>query len=226
MRRIQTEHHHVAAGRQHLGRRVGVSPDVELGRGGDIAPLRPRPAHHRHRPQPVRQHRFLPQRQRQIGQRAQHRQSHRLHRPGHHQGDDRIRRMPVRARRIRFERCHVAQSLGPVKLARPRRLPPQRPLGAHVHRHILAPGDLPQGPRIPRRLLHRHIPAHGGDRQQFERLRAKGEHQGHGVIHAGIAIDDEGLSGHGVRFGRRRACGQARRIRARPCLTTTRPAET
>ena len=67
------------------------------------------------------------------------------------------------------------------------------PLGPDIDRHGLAPGDLAQDAGVARRLLGADIAPDRGHGQQVERGRGEGGQQPRGVVHAGVAIDDERL---------------------------------
>ena len=193
---VQAEGDHVAARSEHHRRRVRVGPDVELGGCGDIAAFRPRPAHDDHRPQSLGQPPITPHRQRQIGHRPQDGHGHRPFGPAHDQVHDGVGRRPVADDARRLERLQVAQSLGPVKGARPRRRPFQRPFRPAEHRRVLAPGDLAYDQRIALGQAAGDVARDRGYGQHLQLGRGEGQEQRHGVVHAGVAIDDQGLGRH------------------------------
>ncbi|MNE74841.1 hypothetical protein D3C80_1709490 [compost metagenome] len=80
-----------------------------------------------------------------------------------------------------------------MELARPGGVALQGPLGPDKDRNVLAPGDLAQDTRIPRRLFGADIAPDRGHGQQVKIGRGEGGQQPRGVIHAGVAINDERL---------------------------------
>ena len=202
---VEPVHRHrdaeLGRGLQHDGRRLGVVPDVELGRGGGVADGG-RATHEDDLPQPGRGLRPGPQQQRDVGHRRQR-----------HEGD------PVGLLAGRRLQEHVAQQLdgvpgvglaggaGPAEVAHavlavhvrrvPRRLQ-QRPCGASRHGHVGPAGEVEHRERVGHDVVHAGVPAHTGHRAQVEGRVPGGEQERAGVVHAGVDIQDDGQgpSGH------------------------------
>ena len=97
----------------------------------------------------------------------------------------------------RLEHRHVAQARGAVERVGLDGAAHQRPLATGVDRHVLAAGDQAQDAGVAGRQLGVDVAGHRGDPDQVEDVGGgEGEEQGDGVVDAGIAIDDEGGSGH------------------------------
>ena len=79
-----------------------------------------------------------------------------------------------------------------------RRLPHHGPRAAGMDGHFGPAGQVPDTPRVALRPVEGHVAGDGGDPQQVERIgRRHGQEKGHGIVLAGVAIDDQRTRGHG-----------------------------
>ena len=65
-----------------------------------------------------------------------------------------------------------------------------------MDRDVLAPGDLPDHAGVALGPAAGDVAGDGGDGQHLQLGRGEGQQQGHGVIHAGVAVDDQGQARH------------------------------
>ena len=68
---------------------------------------------------------------------------------------------------------------------------------ARGNRNIRPPGDFEQAQRVLGRQLGMHVAEDGGQPDDLQLGRAEGEEDGHGVVHAGVGVNDD-LSGMSV----------------------------
>jgi len=85
-----------------------------------------------------------------------------------------------------------------VEMVRNDGVPNEGPVLPGEDRYVGASGHLPEEAGVARSQVAPDVSGHRGDGEDVQPLwDRKGEQEGHGVIHAGVAVDDQGEAGHG-----------------------------
>ena len=96
-----------------------------------------------------------------------------------------------------------------MELARPGWGPFQRPFGAAEDGHVFTAGDLAHHPGVALGQMSGDVAAYGADGQQLQLGGGEGQEERHGVIHAGVAVDDQGLDRHTPRLTSQTPAGKS-----------------
>ena len=182
MRHVEPDHRHVESAREHTTRGLRIGPDVELGRGRDIA-LRNRAAHE---DDPLRPSlRVARQEERDVRQR-----------PGRDErrAGDALReevdgvlgdRTSPRLRQLRPVEPGLAVDVGGDE-----RLTDERAAGAGRDRHVVPSDELEHPKRVGRRLLHSLVAGHRRDAQELDLLAREREQERDRVVVPGVAVEE------------------------------------
>ena len=189
MGHVEPDHRHVEAAVEHPRGGLGIGPDVELGGRRPVA-LGDRPAHEHDALDPLDHLRVQGQQERDVGERTHRHERDRLGRGGEPLGHEvdgvRGHRPPTRRREV-----GAVEPRLPVHLARGLPLAHERARGAGGHGHVASPHGLEHAQGVRRRPLQRAVAGHGGHPQELHLGACQREEQGHGVIVAGVAVDEE-----------------------------------
>ena len=183
VRDVEADHRHVEAAREDALRGLGVGPDVELGRGRDVA-LGDRAAH-QHDPLRLRL-RVAREQERDVRQRAGGDERRALDPLG--EEVDRVlgRRLGLRRRQVGAVEARLAVHVGGHA-----RLAHERPAGAGGDRDLAAAGELEHADRVGGRLLERLVAGDRRDAPQLELGAAEREQDRDRVVVAGVAVEQD-----------------------------------
>ena len=182
---VQAGHQQARPRFEHHHRRLGIAPDVELGRGGDVAG-RGAPAHERDAGDEVGQVGREPEGQREVGERPGRHEP--APGPGAHGLDEELDGVAGSGRTRQRREAGSVQPRLAVHLLRVACLGDQRTGRAGVDSHVEVE-HLCHHERVARRALDPDVAADGRDPEQLG--VATGQHHRHGVVLAGIAVEDD-----------------------------------
>ena len=198
---VEPDHRHVEPAREHPVRRLGVGPDVELGRRRGVA-LADRAAHQHDALELGRQLRVAGQEQRHVGERS-----------GRDERDG--RRCSLRARGRSSRSRARARALGPGGGRSGPSSPVSPCTSAATCRARISgraapaatgtssrPEVVEHADRVGGRLLQRLVTGHGGHAEQPDLGAGQREQQRDRVVVAGVAVEDD--VGHALRIASRR----------------------
>lgn len=211
---VEPEDRDGAAGVQHLlkGMRVGI--DVVLGRGGDVAAGAARPAHDHDLSQARADIRRKAERQRHIGGGPGDGQRDGVRRLAADRIDDELRGIVAGQRHVGLDDRNGADAARSVEIARLDRIAQQRTRGPRIDRNLGTVRDLADEAGVAGGAFQPRIPGDRGDAENVERLAGReGQQQRHGVVDAGVAIDDQLDRSHALRTSPA-SCRNCRRRRA------------
>jgi len=185
------------AGAHHDVGRFRIDMHVEFRMRCHVACDMLRPAHHHDLAQFRGDIRGGLQRRRDIGERAERHEGHRALGPRPHRLDDEIDGMRLLQRHLGLWQVGAVKPGCPVHMLCCHRITAKRAITAGMNRHIGAPGQLADHPRIARGVLQRHVSGHAGQAKNLQLLGAgKGQKDRHRVVLSRIRINDDLLRCH------------------------------
>ncbi len=188
VRHVEPDHRHVQPAREHALGRLGVGPDVELGRRRHVA-LGDRSAHHDDALEAVAAVRV--EQERDVRQRARGHEGHgSLARADalHEEADSVLRD----GRRTRCRKGRPVEAAVAVDVRRDGELARERRGGAGGHRHVATPDELEHADRVRGRLLERLVPVGRRDAEQLELRAREREEKRDRVVVPRVAVEENG----------------------------------
>src|SRR5690606_33317621 len=196
---VEAEHLHRPAGLEDDRGGLRVGEHVELG-GRVVVAAGVGAAHDDEVAGPLHDPRLLPYGQRDVGERPD-RDERDLAGGGAQGVDDEVHGVPVGGGADRFGEHGVAQAGGSVHVPGADHRVEQGAGAAGGDRDVAQVQELAERQRVPGGHGQVGVAAHGGDGDDLQAGGAGGEGEGHGVVDAGVAVDED-LCHESVRYAR------------------------
>lgn len=158
---------------------------------GVTLPCSKYPAHQHDPGQPPGDLRRLPQRQRDIGQRAERAERDRALGLPPHRLDDEIGGMTGLERHFRRRQIGAVEAGLAVHVLRRHQVARQRPVRAGEDPHVRPPGQFADLARVQRGQVERNIAGDAGDAENLQLRRGERQQDRHRVVLPRVGVDDD-----------------------------------